>query len=130
MPHETIWPFQQVDEQFALVLFADEGNVLLNAVGRGRFGADVNADRLVQHVVGKAADGLWHGRTEHQVLTSFGHETKNAVNVFVEPPCRACGRLHRAQNVALHSNRRGLVRAGRVKARRGHQHVHPLGEGL
>ena len=121
---------EQIDEQLTLVRFLDESHVLFDAIGGRCLGTDVNVHRTVQHLVGQLADGLGHGRTEHQVLSLARNEGEDAFNVLAEAHVEHAVSLvkdkvfHLAQvNVAL------LVQVEQTAGCR-NEHVHTASERL
>ena len=119
-----------IDEQLTLVLLLDKGDVLFNAVGCSRFRTDVHPNGVVQHRRGQRTDGIGHGRTEQQILSSVGHEVQNALHVvaeahiqhavrFVENEMRDFAQVH----VTL------VVEIEQTTGCR-HQQVHPTAQGL
>ena len=71
----------QLHEQATLVRLPDEGDVLVDAIGGGRLGAHVDANRIMEHRRDEVADALRHRCTEQEVLTALRQEREDPPDV-------------------------------------------------
>ena len=71
----------QLHEQATLVRLPDEGDVLVDAIGGGRLGAHVDANRIMEHRRDEISDALRHRCTEQEVLTSLRQEREDPPDV-------------------------------------------------
>ncbi len=75
---------QQVNEKLALLLAADMEQFLLDAVGGHRRGRDVDAHRLLQHLMRQMHDVAGHGGGEEQRLALLRQRRHDAAHVLDE----------------------------------------------